>query len=313
MVVPLSPSYLMEAEFAAWEALPAEHEIARPVDPPRGHSRPGNELSVTWEIASTLGASVAMGDTPEAERLVAHRWAWLASDPDWKRLFETAMTHKLADCLEAGLPEEKYIPLCAEVLECIPSSLWLDGENFDRLKARALEHRFSGRTGCDDKCATSLHAQPRLFVALTPPHLGLPPLALFTLSPSLLDSDLNCEHYTRAWVLDCVLSGIVYQMTELGVDALAPPPAEALATALSAATLSYEMEEEEQVAARHQQRHRQLLQESLALDSQNADLDSDAGMPSLLDPPSLLDAANDGRTAPTRTHATSTGPSGATT
>ena len=257
----------MEAEFAAWEAaLPAEEEIARPVDPPRGHSRPGNEVSVTWEIASTLGASVAMGDTPEAERLVAHRWAWLASDPDWKRLFETAMTHKLADCLEAGLPEEKYIPLCAEVLECIPSSLWLDGENFDRLKARALEHRFSGRTGCDDKCATSLHAQPRLFVALTPPHLGLPPLALFTLSPSLLDSDLNCEHYTRAWVLDCVLSGIVYQMTELGVDALAPPPAEALATALSAATLSYEEEEEEQVAARHQQRHRQLLQESLALD-----------------------------------------------
>ena len=47
----------MEAEFAAWEAaLPTEEENARPVDPPRGHSRPGNDVSVTWEIASTLGA-----------------------------------------------------------------------------------------------------------------------------------------------------------------------------------------------------------------------------------------------------------------
>lgn len=69
-----------------------------------------------------------------------------------------------------------------------------------------------------------------------------------------MESDLNCEHYTRTWVLDCVLSGLVYQITELGVDeesvdALAPPPAEALATALSevaldaAATLAYEEEE----------------------------------------------------------------------
>lgn len=31
---------------------PADDEIARPVDPPRGHSRLGNEVSVTWEIAS---------------------------------------------------------------------------------------------------------------------------------------------------------------------------------------------------------------------------------------------------------------------
>ena len=131
-----------------------------------------------------------------------------------------------------------------------------------------------------------------------------------------MDSDLNCEHYTRAWVLDCVLSGLVYQIKDLGadeesVDALAPPPAEALATALSevgldaAATLSCEEEEAMHVAARDERRHREVLQESLAMDSQDSDSgsDSDAGMPGLLDP--------DGRTAATRTHAPSTGPSGA--
>ena len=143
----------MEAKFVATgAALPAEEEIARPVDPPRGHSRPGNALGVTWEIASTLGASVDMGDTEEAERLVAHRWAWLARDPDWKRLFETAMTDKLADCLEAGLPAvDKYVPLCEEVMEGTHRALWLDGGNFDRLKARALQHRASGRDGCPQK------------------------------------------------------------------------------------------------------------------------------------------------------------------
>ena len=144
----------------------------------------------------------------------------------------------------------------------------------------------------------------------------MPPRALFTFAPPS-HSDRNCEHYTRAWVLDCVLSVIVYQLTALGVDdivcELAPPPAEALATALSevgldaAATLSCEEEEAMHVAARDERRHREVLQESLAMDSQDSDSgsDSDAGMPGLLDP--------DGRTAATRTHAPSTGPSGATT
>jgi hypothetical protein len=95
-------------------ALTAEPQIARPVDPPRGHSRPGKALGVTWEIAVTLGATVATGDSPEAERLAAHRWAWLARDPAWKQLFETAVAAKLADHLVVALPEERHVPLCAE-------------------------------------------------------------------------------------------------------------------------------------------------------------------------------------------------------
>ena len=68
----------MEAEFAAWEAaLPVEHEIARPVDPPRGHSRPGNEVSVTWEIASTPppaeALATALSYEEEEEEQVAAR------------------------------------------------------------------------------------------------------------------------------------------------------------------------------------------------------------------------------------------------
>ena len=133
-----------------------------------------------------------------------------------------------------------------------------------------------------------------------------------------MDSDLNCEHYTRAWVLDCVLSGLVYQIKDLGadeesVDALAPPPAEALATALSevaldpAATLALiEEEEEAWVAARRLRRHREVLQASLTMeDSEDGDPDDDM--------PESLGVADAGRTAPTRTHAPSTGPSGATT
>ena len=33
--------------------------------------------------------------------------------------------------------------------------------------------------------------------------------------PFLLDSDQNCEHYTSAWVLDCVLDCICHQMSTL--------------------------------------------------------------------------------------------------
>ena len=150
---PLPLLTAMEAEFLAFVAALPDDEIVRPVDPPRGHGRPGNALGVTWEIACTLGASVAMGDSPEDERLVAHRWEWLASDPEWLRLFRTDMTHKLAGCLETALPEEKYTPLCAEVLEAIPNALLLDGGSLSRLKARARLHRSSGRDGCAAKYA----------------------------------------------------------------------------------------------------------------------------------------------------------------
>ena len=78
------------------------------------------------------------------------------SDPDWKGLFETAFARKLAGCLERALPEKKYAPFCAEVLQGIR----LDGENFDRLKARALLHRSSDRAGCDAKCASIPPAAP---------------------------------------------------------------------------------------------------------------------------------------------------------
>ena len=155
----------------------AEPQIARPVDPPRGHSRPGKALGVTWEIAVTLGATVATGDSPEAERLAAHRWAWLARDPAWKQLFETAVAAKLADHLVVALPEERHVPLCAEVLEGVHSALWSDGNDFDRLKARALLHRSSGRAGCDAKCASHSRLPP----APTPaqPHPGLTRPSLF--------------------------------------------------------------------------------------------------------------------------------------
>ena len=94
-----------------------------------------------------------MGDSPEDEQLVAHRWAWLASDPEWLRLFRTEMTHILVSCLEVALPEEKYNPLCAEVLEAIPDALCEDGGSLTRLKARARLHRSSGSDGCAAKCA----------------------------------------------------------------------------------------------------------------------------------------------------------------
>ena len=63
------------------------------------------------------------------------------------------MRHKLANILEAGLPVDKYIPLSAEVFEEAHNALWLDGDSFDRLKARALLHLRSGREGCALKCA----------------------------------------------------------------------------------------------------------------------------------------------------------------
>ena len=169
-------------ECAAAE-LAAAPEIARPVDPPRGHFRPGSALGVTWEIACTLGANAAMGDSQEDEQLVAHRWAWLASDPEWTRLFETAFVRKIAGCLEVALPEDKYTPLCAEVQQGIQDALRLDGENFVQLKAHARLHRSSGRTGCDAKCALPcLLPQPRFAVAQ--PHLGLSPLATSHPRPS---------------------------------------------------------------------------------------------------------------------------------
>ena len=100
-------------EFDAWAAtVPDEEDIARPANPPRGHSRPGNNMGVTYEIATTLASS---GDSQEDEHLVAHRWAWFADDPNWLDKFETLLRHKLANILEAGLPEDKYIPLAAEV------------------------------------------------------------------------------------------------------------------------------------------------------------------------------------------------------
>ena len=38
-------------EFDAWAAtVPDEADIARPANPPRGHSRPGNNMGVTYEI-----------------------------------------------------------------------------------------------------------------------------------------------------------------------------------------------------------------------------------------------------------------------
>ena len=171
----------MEAEFLAFVAPLPDDEILRPADPPRGHGRPGNALGVTWEIACTLGASVAMGDSPEDEQLVAHRWAWLASDPEWLRLFRTEMTHILVSCLEVALPEEKYNPLCAEVLEAIPDALCEDGGSLTRLKARARLHRSSGPDGCAAKCAPIEPPAPHPL--LPRPHLGMPPLALFTLAP----------------------------------------------------------------------------------------------------------------------------------
>ena len=54
-------SFMLAATGRKRKALVAAPEIARPVHPPRGHFRPGSALhGVTWEIACTLGADVAM-------------------------------------------------------------------------------------------------------------------------------------------------------------------------------------------------------------------------------------------------------------
>ena len=104
-----------------------------------------------------------------------------------------------------------------------------------------------------------------------------------------------------------MLSGLVYQMAALGVDAENAPPAEALATALSevalgaAAALSYEAEEAlaemavaevaARRAARDEQRRREVLQASLEMGDEDSDASDD-------DMVGLPDAAADGRTAP---------------
>ena len=105
-----------------------------------------------------------------------------------------------------------------------------------------------------------------------------------------------------------MLSGLVYQMAALGVDAENAPPAEALATALSevalgaAAALSYEAEEAvaevavAEVAARDEQRRREVLQASLEMGDEDSDIeDVDASDDDMV---GLPDAAADGRTAP---------------
>ena len=61
-----------------------------------------------------------------------------------------------------------------------------------------------------------------------------PPACIFCAAPVpfppfLLDSDQNCEHYTSAWVLDCVLDCICHQMSTL--HAAEPQTAEELAAA----------------------------------------------------------------------------------
>ena len=104
-----------------------------------------------------------------------------------------------------------------------------------------------------------------------------------------------------------MLSGLVYQMAALGVDAENAPPAEALATALSevalgaAAALSYEAEEAlaemavaevaARRAAREVQRRREVLQASLEMGDEDSDASDD-------DMVGLPYAAADGRTAP---------------
>ena len=137
------------------------------------------------------------------------------------------------------------------------------------------------------------------------PAQPLPPAAVA--SPSL-GSDRDCEHYTLAWVLDCVLSCLVHQIAALGVDALAPSPAEALATSLAEAALGAPYDED--LYAWHQHRRRE--RRALAVGSDAA---SEAGcddMPGLLDGPDGRGGLPDdeGRTAPTQTHAPCTGPSG---
>ena len=119
-----------------------------------------------------------------------------------------------------------------------------------------------------------------------------------------------------------MLSGLVYQMAALGVDAENAPPAEALATALSevalgaAAALSYEAEVAvaevaARRAARDEQRRREVLQASLEMGDEDSDIeDVDASGDDMV---GLPDAAADGRTAPPRSHAHFTGPSDATT
>ena len=105
-----------------------------------------------------------------------------------------------------------------------------------------------------------------------------------------------------------MLSCLVHQIAALGVDALAPSPAEALSTSLAEAALGAPYEED--LFSWHLLRRRE---RALAVGSDAA---SEAGwddMPELLDAPepsSHGSPDDEGRTAPTQTRAPCTGPSG---
>ena len=179
---------------------------------------------------------------------------------------------------------------------------------------------------------------PRHRAPTAPPQV--PPSALPLISPHPSGSDLCCDHHQREWILDLILEDIVLvlearhvddeydsdESCEFGddpYDMFIANPFEAARVSAAAleARLSLQrsplgiMAEQrpqefaamlEQERGEFEARRREAAREWMAAQPAGSDGSDD-------DMPELLNAADDGRTAPTRTVTPTTGPSGATT